>query len=404
MPVVGTLGERFTDVRRIAVLRGGGLGDVVFALPAVEALAAAYPEAEITLLGTPLHRALFADRPGPVRHVEVLPVAPGIRDAAGAEHDPAAVDAFFAGLAPRGFDLAVQVHGGGRNSNPFVLRLGARHTVGLATPDAPPLERTVPYVYYQHEVLRDLEVAALAGAPAVTLDPRVAVTDDERAVGLSHRPPGADRLVVVHPGATDPRRRWPAERYGEVAAALAEDGVGVLLVGDATDLPAAEQILAVVDERVTGPARALVGSLVDQLSLSALTGVLATADVVLGNDSGPRHLGQAVGAATVGIFWFGNVVNAAPFGRGRHRVLMSFTRACPVCGADVTQVGWTAVRCPHDPSFVAEVGTDAVLADVRELLGTAPRRSEVTLPGGASSAPSPTPSSTGRSGDAPATR
>jgi hypothetical protein len=37
----------------------------------------------------------------------------------------------------------------------------------------------------------------------------------------------------------------------------------------------------------------------------------------------------------------------------------------------VTQVGWTAERCPHDPSFVADVSVDDVLAEVLDLLPTA---------------------------------
>lgn len=36
----------WTNVRRIAVLRGGGLGDLLFVIPALEALDAAYPRAE----------------------------------------------------------------------------------------------------------------------------------------------------------------------------------------------------------------------------------------------------------------------------------------------------------------------------------------------------------------------
>ncbi|WP_394815455.1 glycosyltransferase family 9 protein, partial [Clavibacter michiganensis] len=49
MPVVAPLHETFPDVRSIAVLRGGGLGDLIFALPAMAALKAAYPGARITM-------------------------------------------------------------------------------------------------------------------------------------------------------------------------------------------------------------------------------------------------------------------------------------------------------------------------------------------------------------------
>ena len=361
---VAPLAAAFPGVRRIAVLRGGGLGDLMFALPAIEALAAAYPQASITLLGTALHAALLAGRPGPVDRVEVLPPAPGIQ--AGRE-DRQVTEAFTARMRGQEFDLAVQVHGGGRNSNPFLLALGARHTVGTRTPDAAALERSIPYVYYQHEVFRALEVAGLAGAAPVSLDAALAVLPEEqeqaRALLLPDRP-----LVTLHPGATDPRRRWPASSFAEVAAQAAAHGCQVLVVGDDGDREAARQI--------TGPALAAAGpeapvrSLAGELGIGTLAAVLQASAVVVGNDSGPRHLAQAVGAPTVGIYWFGNVINAGAPGRSRHRVHMSWLSACPVCKADVTQVGWTAERCEHNDSFVADVRPEDVWADVEELLAT----------------------------------
>ena len=69
---------RFDGVDRIAVLRGGGLGDLLFALPAIDALAAAYPGARITLLGAPLAASLLNGRPGAVSDVRVLPFARGV--------------------------------------------------------------------------------------------------------------------------------------------------------------------------------------------------------------------------------------------------------------------------------------------------------------------------------------
>ena len=62
VPGLPELHPRFDDVHEIAVLRGGGIGDLVFALPAIEALAEAYPAARLTLLGSPVHRALLAGR------------------------------------------------------------------------------------------------------------------------------------------------------------------------------------------------------------------------------------------------------------------------------------------------------------------------------------------------------
>jgi ADP-heptose:LPS heptosyltransferase len=362
-PAVAPLAAPFEDVRRIAVLRGGGLGDLIFALPAVAALRAAYPEAEVVLLGTRGHAALLAGR-GLVDEVVPLPATwPGVH---GDVKDEAASAAFAAEVRGAGLDLAVQAHGGGRNSNPFLALLAARHTVGTATPDAPPLERVIPYEYYQHEVLRWLEVAGLAGAAPVTLEPVLPVLDAERVAAAELLGPGPH--VVLHPGATDERRRWPAERFGEVAAALVADGVRVAVVGDPSEAAVVAQVVAAARDRLDERQGSAVVDLAGRLDLPGLVGVLATADVVLANDSGPRHLAQAVGTRTVGIFIFGNVINAMPFGRGRHRIAISHITRCPVCGVDVTQVGWNAQRCEHDPSFVADVTVEEVLGDVRALL------------------------------------
>ncbi|MBG6216761.1 ADP-heptose:LPS heptosyltransferase [Arthrobacter sp. CAN_A6] len=361
--LVGPVLERFRNVHRIAVLRGGGLGDLMFALPAVEALKAAYPEAAITLLGTPLAAALLKDRPGPVSRVEILPYAEGVRPGVS---DAAAVEEFFTGMVREEFDLAVQLHGGGRNSNPFLLGLKARHTVGSRTADAAALERTIPYVYYQHEVFRALEVVGLAGAVPQSLEPRLEVTPEETAAA-AERLGATAPLVGIHPGATDPRRRWPASSFAAVAALAAGDGSRVVVVGDEGDAAAADEIVRLALASAPGTD---ISSLAGKLSLGELGGVLKACAVLVGNDSGPRHLAQAVGTPTVGIYWIGNVINAGALGRTLHRVHLSWVTACPVCGVNVTQVGWTAERCVHDDSFVHAVRPAEVYEDVRELTAT----------------------------------
>lgn len=370
-PVLGV----FPGVSRIAVLRGGGLGDLMFALPAVTALKKAYPGSTVTLLGTPLHESLLAEVLSPVDDVMVLPFAEGVRP--GAE-DASAVDHFFLGARARKFDLAVQLHGGGSYSNPFLLRLQARHTVGSATPDAVPLERSLPYSYYQHEPMRALEVAGLAGAmPAVLeaqLQPQARFAAQLPAVLGAALPPEGTPLLVIHPGASDPRRRWPVASFGAAARAAADDGCRVLVVGDRSETGLAEAVVAAAVGPATGTGTAAsaagnVASVAGKLGLGELAALLARADVVLANDSGPRHLAQALGTATVGIYWVGNALTSAPLGRARHRLQLSWTTHCPVCGADVTQVGWTAPRCPHDECLVADIQPAGVYQDVRSLLG-----------------------------------
>lgn len=385
---VGPVSAAFAAVERIAVLRGGGLGDLFFALPAIAALAHTYPQASITLLGTPIHAALLRDRPGPVDEVVVLPYAEGVRPRpATQEHDDAdEIARFHERMRARSFDLAVQVHGGGRHSNGFLLELGARHTIGTATSDAPALERIVPYHYYQHEVLRALEVVGTAGATTATVAPALEVTERDRAEAREAAAAvGADPAapwLVVHPGATDERRKWPTSSFARVVRQAADDGFEVFLVGDGTEVDLAREIRALAGAvapaaGATDTAGASVNRihvLAGVLGLGGLAGLLESCTVMLGNDSGPRHLAQAVGAATVGVYWIGNLVMAAPLERSRHRVHVGWVTRCPQCGIEVTQVGWTAPRCEHVFPLTAEVAPDDVYADVQDLARLAAAR------------------------------
>ena len=349
-------GPLVEGVGRLAVLRANALGDLVLALPALEALRAAYPDAELLLLGAGWHAELLAGRPGPVdRCVEVPPTA-GVRD----DRPPAPaaeVDAFFARLRAERLDLAVQLHGGGRSSNPFVRRLGARVAVGSRAPDAPALDRTVPYTPYQHEIHRFLEVVALVGAAPVSLEPRLAVTAADRAEAARALPADERPLVALHPGANDPRRRWPVERLAAVGAELQRKGARLAVVGAQRERPLARRLLAAL------PAGA--ADLTGRLRLGGLAGLLERAALLVGNDSGPRHLAAAVGTATVAVHWCLNLGNVGPLWRARHRAPTAWRLHCPVCGANALEQD---CRRRHQASFVADVPVDQVLAEALELL------------------------------------
>jgi ADP-heptose:LPS heptosyltransferase len=350
--------ELVKDVRKLAVLRANAIGDYLVSLPALEALRVAYPEAELVLLGAGWHAGFLAGRPGPVDRCLAVPPTVGVRD----DRPPspaAAVDWFFARMRTERFDLAVQLQGGGLHSNPFVCRLGARVTAGSQAPDAPPLDRTVPYTGHQHEIHRFLEVAGLVGATPVTLEPRLQVTATDRAEAAAVLAEDGRPLVVLHPGANDPRRRWPVERLAVVGSELARKGARMAVVGTATEQPLADRLLATLD----GDAADLTG----RLRLGGLAGLLERATLLIGNDSGPRHLAAAVGTATVAVYWGMHLGSYGPLYRARHRAPTAWRLHCPVCGANSLQED---CRASHQASLVADVTVDEVLAEALDLLAT----------------------------------
>jgi ADP-heptose:LPS heptosyltransferase len=352
------------NVCKIAVLRAGGLGDLIFTLPALDALREAYPEAEITLLGGPLQTELLSGRQEPVGRTITIPPSTGVNGPdTGVEEDEEELERFFVVMREERFDLALQMHGGGGYSNPFISKLGARVTAGTQAPGAPPLDRTVPYVYFQSEILRYLEIASLVGARTADLEPRLQVTHDDLNEARNVVPEAEGKLVVLHPGAGDRRRRWPPEKFADVGDALAKTGARVAVVGVEEDQASISSIIDIMEHEAF--------DLCGRLSLGGLAGLLGRCAVVVSNDSGPLHLAGAAGAATVGIYWGPNFINAGPPNRARHRPTLSWRSNCPVCGATLFDHD-----CGHAVSVVADVPVDEVTDYAVELLqssATAPR-------------------------------
>jgi len=345
-----------SDIGKIAVLRANRIGDFIVTLPALAALRAAYPHAEIVLLGRRWHAEFLTGRPGPIDRVVPIPPYHGVGEPEEHHDDPALLDGFFAAMAAERFDLALQLHGGGGNSNPFIHRLAARHTAGLRAAGAPPLDRWLPYVRDQVEIVRYLEAVGLVGATPVGLQPQLAVTEADREEALAALPPDARPLVAIHPGATDPRRHWSAAGFAAVGDALAARGARVILVGDAGE----RALTATVAGLMAAPPPDLAG----RLALGGLLGLLERCHLAIGNDSGPLHLAAAVGTATVGVYWGRNLLHYGPLGRARHRPLASWRGNCPICGREID------AGCGHQVSWVNDVPVDEVLSAALALLAS----------------------------------
>ena len=214
---VGPIKDCWPDVNRIVVFRGGGLGDVLMAMPAIDALAAAYPDAEIVLVCTPFFSGLMADRPSVVTRCVTMPPVRGIYEPDEPLADVHAERRRFDDEMTRSpIDLGVQLHGDGKWANPFLLNMKPRWTVGTRTGDAEPLTRSVPYRSYQSQVMRCLEVVGLAGAPPITLEPRIVVTAADVKKAGEVLPRSDSPTITFHPGARDPCRRWPASSFATV--------------------------------------------------------------------------------------------------------------------------------------------------------------------------------------------
>jgi ADP-heptose:LPS heptosyltransferase len=341
------MAERLADIERIAVLRPNALGDFIFALPALHALRAAYPHARITYIGRQWHADFLRGRPVPVDEVRVIPPCPGVGAPLETSADEQAIAGFLAAMRKARFDLAMQLFGGGRYSNPFVRQFGARHTAGLRAEDAPPLDRNIRFGPLQNRRLQLLEAVALVGADSWRMERELTVTAQDRRAAQTATGHLTQPLALLQPGASDSRRCWPAERFARLADLLAGAGLQVAINGTEAERPVVRAVL----EQARTPILDLSG----RLSLQALCGLLERTSLLVSNDTGPLHLGLAVGTPCVGIYWLTNLFESGPLRQDKHRAALSLRTQCPVCG----QENLTA-RCEHDSSFVDGVSVEEV--------------------------------------------
>ena len=150
---------------RIALFRPLGLASLLCAIPALRALDAAYPHAEITLLGPPHLREVAARLHRYLDHFVAFPGFPGIP---GIESDLDAIPGFFERMKVARFDLAIQMHGAGEIANPLMVLMGAARNAGFYRPGryCPDAQRYLEWCEDEDDVERWVRLAEHLGARA----------------------------------------------------------------------------------------------------------------------------------------------------------------------------------------------------------------------------------------------
>lgn len=256
----------------VLVLRGLGLGDLLTAVPALRALAAAFPERRCVLAAP---RALAPLVALAVPGFELLDVPAWVGGAM--RPDPA-----LAERLPHGA-LAVNLHGCGPQSHELLFAARPARLIGFEVDGGPRWDER------EHEVARWCRLLEAHGIPADPHAVDLPLPEDASA----RRPDGP---TLIHPGAASAARRWPAARWAEVARGERARGRPVLLSGSAAEAPLAAEVVA----RAGLPPHAnRAGRTRDLLGLVAL---VAGAGRVACGDSGVAHLATALRVPSVVLF------------------------------------------------------------------------------------------------------
>ena len=304
-----------SSASRILIRLPNWVGDILLALPALQALRAGRPHAELVAMARPQHVELASRISAVDRIVPAPPAAARLPAWWRAVRALRAARLQAAVLLAPSFEAALTA-----------LAAGIPVRVGRGTDRrALLLTRALDPVPRGHRADGFLElVGALGAGPAPGPLPFSLQAAERRHVdrlfaqaGLTAR----DRPVLVNPAAAKTPRAWSADRFRRLADTIADrhPGQPVLVHGRPPFAPAA------------GWRRHPAVRSVRDVTLVQLGAVLERCRLYVGNDSGPMHLAAALGVPTVGIYGPSSPARTSPRGAAgaAHRAVSAYLPCSP---------------------------------------------------------------------------
>lgn len=340
--------------KRALFIRFGGMGDILLATPSMRALQAAFPGIAIdfivgggmtdSLSGHPLVRQIwtFNKRGIDSRLDHFLP--------------------FLGQIARRRYDLVINLHPSAK-SYLMAAASGAqtRLTFQKRMEVCPETGRVAHAVDDFAKELRPLGIGALPDRRLDFVVP-VAAHDRVKALLCELDVSPEERLLVINPAASRPLNRWPLERFQEVAGYWAgQRGVKVAVTGaprsfktvmDGLDEVSLAEQAAAADPRIL--------NLAGRLSVKEFGALLARADTLLTCDTGPMHIGAALGTPLVVLSGAADPDRTGPL-TSNSTVLIDRSLSCVPCRDRICRRG--------DRLCMSNLTVPNVIAAVGERLG-----------------------------------
>ena len=330
--------------RKILVRSPNWIGDAVMSTPALGAIRAAFPLAEIVLAANPVVCELMSPHPFCDRVI--------VFDKKGPHRGAAGLWKFSRSLAAERFDLAILLQNAIEAAMIAALA-GIKTRAGYSTDGRRLLlthaVRVSKDVLRLHHTRYYLEMLAGLGIAAAGWETKLQCTEAEKnwAAGVL----GQGRWAAINPGAAyGSAKRWYPERFAQVGDALFSDfGYKVLLVGG----PGESAIGAEISSKMNSSVLNMTG----MTSVRQLMALLASVDLVVTNDSGPMHVAAAFGRPVVALF-----------GPTDHRVTSPSCSRLSLVRKETECAPCLKRECPRDHRCMAEITVEDVLGAVEEVV------------------------------------
>ena len=287
---------------RILIVKLGSIGDIVHTLPALAALRAGMPQAEISWVVERSSAEILRDNPILDRLIEVDTKA--LRRGLMSGETLRAPRQQLRRLRASAFDLALDFQGLLKSAS--IARLSGAHRVfgytreGLREPaSALLLSKKISVPKHTHVINKSLSL--LNGALGVSVPSKaqdysfpINTSSGHEAEALRAAAETIGSYAILNPGGGWPTKLWSAEHFGKLADLLWSNfGLHSLVTFGPGESRLAE---IVCRTSVSGKARPV------NLSLKGFYSLAKTARVYVGGDTGPTHLAMAANTPIVGLF------------------------------------------------------------------------------------------------------
>lgn len=367
--------------RRILVVRLDNLGDVLLTTPAIHAIRTTLPNAEITLLASPVGAQVA--QLDPDIHDVIVYQAPWMDPWHILPQDSQREYAMIETLRQRHFDGAIIFTSFHQSPLPaaylcYMAGIPLRLAASIDGPGSLLTTRHKHPEHMMHEVERGLDLVRAIG---LTTDEQHLVLDVPNAVRgtiynlLSLYNVDPQRLlVIVHPGCSMPARTYPWEMYVRVIDLLIERfGATVVITGANAERDLVARICSHVKEENRKATLPLAGL----LPFPGLCALIEIADLTITNNTGPMHIAAAVKTPVVALFALTNPPEQwkpwqSPYRQLYHNV------ACRICYSRVCPYGHECLRLVT-PEMVVDAAADLMQETQPGLLCAHPANNEHAL-------------------------
>lgn len=294
------------QARNILCIRLDYLGDVLMTSPAMRAIRESLPGSSLTLLTSPSGAAIA---PYILEVDDTIVYAPPWLKSSPVR-DPDYQLEMVETLRQRKFDAAIIFTSFSQNPLPTAMLCHlAKIPLRLAHCHENPYQLLSDWVLdlepaqgIRHEVRRQLDLVTHVGFRSDNETLSMVVREKDKAwirqrLGMDLQDDDHP-WVMLHPGATAISRRYPPQHWSQVMAMLHDElDARMIVTGDANE---AELINAIIEE--AGLDASVVHSLAGQLDIGKLGAAIATASVVVSNNTGPAHMAAAIGTPLVDLY------------------------------------------------------------------------------------------------------